>query len=91
MRRILSIEVERNGFVVEVFSQKTEEKNSKGNGSYNDPYKRYVFQETDREQMTEFIEKALSNYKMEASENDVFDKAFEEFSKEEDDGDEETE
>lgn len=88
MRRIVGIDAENGGFVVEIFNQKIEEENNKpskkGNiGPYKDPYRRYVFKDIEREQMMEFLEKVIKEYKIGNDSEDVFDKAFNDFSKEE--------
>jgi len=90
MRRIVSIESETGGFVVEVFDQKQEAENNKPAKNrdvvtYRDPYKRYVFKNSEVSNMVEFVEKAIELYKPEKEVSTEFDKAFEEFSMEEKD------
>lgn len=88
MRRIVSIESEKGGFLVEVFDQKQEAENNKRSKgreyvTYKDPYKRYVFKNSEVSNMVKFVEKAIELYKPEKEVSTEFDKAFEEFSKEE--------
>lgn len=90
MRRIVSIDAENGGFVVEIFDQKQEAENNKPAKSrdavtYKDPYKRYVFKNSEVSNMVEFVEKAIELYKPEKEVSTEFDKAFEEFSMEEKD------
>lgn len=90
MRRIVSIDAENGGFVVEIFDQKQEAENNKpsknrGSATYKDPYKRYVFKESEKSNMIEFVEKAIEIYQPKEEASSEFDKAFKEFSKEEDD------
>lgn len=78
---VLRIEKAENGFEVEIYDEKMAEKNRKGKGAYEDPWKCYIFKTA--EEVAKFVNEHLDSLPTPPDADEEYDDAFKQATKDE--------